>query len=307
LAWVVTRWYAPGLGTFTSGDSLLGEPREPDSRHLYAYGAGEPVGSWDPDGRAARGTCGGLGCTPDARPERRRDQVGRFFQQFPGLAYFRNSSGQTAAVPRAGVGLGRGILAFMKWETSSRRLPQSRWWMAVNSTIVGGALSAWRLSDRNERPEASAPSAPWYRYVRHQLLDGFGFRGGTHAELYRAHQANLWQGVRQSAALLNLETPEERLVIWKVLVNVEFYSRLGVDMEWALGASLVVARYPEWHLNVRGAAARRAACGMWEVPSWTVRAFVARFMARPVVACCARGHEKVPAGGQQEVPAPRLT
>ena len=51
LAWVVTRWYAPSLGTFTSEDSLLGEPRDPDSRHLYAYGAGEPVGSWDPDGR----------------------------------------------------------------------------------------------------------------------------------------------------------------------------------------------------------------------------------------------------------------
>jgi RHS repeat-associated protein len=54
LAWVVTRWYAPSLGTFLSEDSLLGEPRDPDSRHLYAYGAGEPVGAWDPDGRVAR-------------------------------------------------------------------------------------------------------------------------------------------------------------------------------------------------------------------------------------------------------------
>ena len=51
LAWVVTRWYAPSLGTFISEDALLGEPRDPDSRHLYAYGAGEPVGRWDPDGR----------------------------------------------------------------------------------------------------------------------------------------------------------------------------------------------------------------------------------------------------------------
>jgi RHS repeat-associated protein len=51
LAWVVTRWYAPALGRFISEDSLLGEPITPPSRHLYAYGAGEPVGRWDPDGR----------------------------------------------------------------------------------------------------------------------------------------------------------------------------------------------------------------------------------------------------------------
>lgn len=39
-----------GSGTFISEDSLLGNPRDPDSRHLYAYGEGDPVGSWDPDG-----------------------------------------------------------------------------------------------------------------------------------------------------------------------------------------------------------------------------------------------------------------
>ena len=51
LAWVVTRWYAPAQGRFISEDSLLGEPREPDSRHLYAYAAGDPIAGWDPDGR----------------------------------------------------------------------------------------------------------------------------------------------------------------------------------------------------------------------------------------------------------------
>jgi RHS repeat-associated protein len=51
LSWVVTRWYAPTLGTFISEDSLLGEPVDPPSRHLYAYGQGDPVGRWDPDGR----------------------------------------------------------------------------------------------------------------------------------------------------------------------------------------------------------------------------------------------------------------
>jgi RHS repeat-associated protein len=51
LSWVVTRWYAPAQGRFISEDSLLGQPRDPDSRHLYAYGAGDPVGAWDPDGQ----------------------------------------------------------------------------------------------------------------------------------------------------------------------------------------------------------------------------------------------------------------
>ena len=51
LSWVVTRWYAEALGTFISEDSLLGEPIDPPSRHLYAYGQGEPIGRWDPDGR----------------------------------------------------------------------------------------------------------------------------------------------------------------------------------------------------------------------------------------------------------------
>jgi len=51
LQWVVTRWYAPTLGRFISEDTLLGEPRNPLSRHLYGYAEGDPVGGWDPDGR----------------------------------------------------------------------------------------------------------------------------------------------------------------------------------------------------------------------------------------------------------------
>ena len=50
LAWSVARWYDPVQGAFISEDTLLGEPSSPASRHLYAYGAGEPVGSWDPSG-----------------------------------------------------------------------------------------------------------------------------------------------------------------------------------------------------------------------------------------------------------------
>ena len=53
LSWIITRWHAPSLGRFISEDTLLGEPIEPDSRHLYAYAEGEPIGRWDPDGMAS--------------------------------------------------------------------------------------------------------------------------------------------------------------------------------------------------------------------------------------------------------------
>lgn len=57
LSFLVSRWYAPELGRFISEDSLLGEPARPPSRHRYAYGEGEPVGRWDPDGRWAIAFC----------------------------------------------------------------------------------------------------------------------------------------------------------------------------------------------------------------------------------------------------------
>ncbi|MGH7488010.1 MAG: RHS repeat-associated core domain-containing protein, partial [bacterium] len=50
LSWATNRWYAPDLGTFTSEDSNLGEPTDPESRQLYAYGAGDPIGRADPSG-----------------------------------------------------------------------------------------------------------------------------------------------------------------------------------------------------------------------------------------------------------------
>ncbi|MFI5040447.1 MAG: RHS repeat-associated core domain-containing protein, partial [Acidimicrobiales bacterium] len=51
LSWVMTRWYAPTLGQFVSEDSILGQPTQPATRQLYAYGAGEPVARVDPGGR----------------------------------------------------------------------------------------------------------------------------------------------------------------------------------------------------------------------------------------------------------------
>jgi RHS repeat-associated protein len=53
LAWSIARWYGPASGTFTSEDTLLGDPASPASRHLYAYAGGDPVGGWDPGGRAS--------------------------------------------------------------------------------------------------------------------------------------------------------------------------------------------------------------------------------------------------------------
>jgi RHS repeat-associated protein len=51
LSWAVTRWYAPTTGTFISEDGIFGKPNEPASGQLYAYARGNPIDSWDPDGR----------------------------------------------------------------------------------------------------------------------------------------------------------------------------------------------------------------------------------------------------------------
>jgi RHS repeat-associated protein len=51
LAWAIARWYAPRLGTFTSEDSVVGSPADPPSRHLYAFGEGDPVGRVDTGGQ----------------------------------------------------------------------------------------------------------------------------------------------------------------------------------------------------------------------------------------------------------------
>jgi RHS repeat-associated protein len=51
LYYVIARWYAPTLGRFISNDPVSGDTAKPQSRDLYAYGAGDPVDGIDPDGR----------------------------------------------------------------------------------------------------------------------------------------------------------------------------------------------------------------------------------------------------------------
>ncbi len=50
LVYARARWYDPVLATFTSEDPLAGGIADPPSRHLYAYGAGDPVDRADPEG-----------------------------------------------------------------------------------------------------------------------------------------------------------------------------------------------------------------------------------------------------------------
>jgi len=96
LAWVVTRWYAPALGTFISEDSLLGQPRDPDSRHLYAYAQGEPVGSWDPDGRFWRRVLLGESLSSISLKVLGAPGVGRLRGANPGRVTPRNLSANVA-------------------------------------------------------------------------------------------------------------------------------------------------------------------------------------------------------------------
>ncbi len=45
-----TRWYAPGLGRFSSRDVLLGDPASPMSLNQHVYATANPVTMWDPTG-----------------------------------------------------------------------------------------------------------------------------------------------------------------------------------------------------------------------------------------------------------------
>ena len=44
------RWYHPALGRFVSADTIMAEPRNPQSLNLYAYVQGNPLKYTDPSG-----------------------------------------------------------------------------------------------------------------------------------------------------------------------------------------------------------------------------------------------------------------
>lgn len=266
LVWMVTRWYAPSLGRFISEDSLLGTPADPASRQLYAYGEGEPVGRWDPDGRTSISNCGGLGCTAAPDGAKRLRQFTAFFTRFPGYRYSVGCYGgwwdACRAMPLARQGHGHGMVKFMDWLVTSRRLDRSRWWNTANREIVQGALTAWFLTDSAvRRPTMGSSTAPWFRYARSKYLNGpndeAGYHGGTLRQAWIAHQKSLWNGVAKAAKYYADEPPAERLVIFKVLVNVNFYFEQHLSLDGLLGPATWFAAYPD-----RYPASPREACNM---------------------------------------------
>ena len=49
--WMGARWYRPGIGGFTTRDTVFGSPDTPISLNRYTYAWGTPLNMWDPDGR----------------------------------------------------------------------------------------------------------------------------------------------------------------------------------------------------------------------------------------------------------------
>jgi RHS repeat-associated protein len=47
---MVTRWYEPQIGRFTTRDVVFGDPGAPASLNQFAYGNASPVTYWDPEG-----------------------------------------------------------------------------------------------------------------------------------------------------------------------------------------------------------------------------------------------------------------
>lgn len=54
------RYYDPGAGRFTTQDSYRGEQTEPDTYHLYAYCANDPIDYVDPSGHSPMVLVGGV-------------------------------------------------------------------------------------------------------------------------------------------------------------------------------------------------------------------------------------------------------
>ena len=273
LSWVVTRWYAPALGTFISEDGLLGQPRDPDSRHLYAYGSGDPVARWDQDGMAALGSCAGYGCVASNAAGVRLAQLQEFFRRFPGVRCGYHCYGY---VPNTEFGYGTPILDFMKWESS--RINHSIWWRIANREIVQGALSAWRAFDLSTRPPSNSSSL-YLKYIKgHYLTAGpfanwrSGYYGGSRDQMWTAHQGALWEGVRKAAPYYSWESSEEQLVIYKVLVNVEWYYRSVGDTDMLIGSAIRLASYPGYDVMHR-IPTRSSACNMWYVRTLTLSFF----------------------------------
>ena len=185
---------------------------------------------------AALATCDGWGCSAGTSATTRIAQLKAFFKRFPGYRCGYHCYGY---VPNTGTGYGTAILDFMEWERT--RINGSRWWQTVNKEIVQGALTAWYRFDRKSRyvrPTSSDSSYLWSKYIRGKYLTAGrlanwteGYYGGSRSQMWAAHQRALWNGVKKAAPYLASETIEERLVIYKVLVNVEWYARSWPDLD----------------------------------------------------------------------------
>jgi hypothetical protein len=78
-------------------------------------------------------------------------------------------------------------------------------------------------------------------------------------------------GVDLARAFKSEERYSKRIFMWKVLNNVEFYARTGIDIDGALGVGIVLGRYPRTY-----PATVSQACGavLWtEEYAWFVKRY----------------------------------
>jgi hypothetical protein len=271
----------PELGTFISEDSLLGSPEDPPGRHLYAYAQGDPIDGWDPDGLAALGTCGGFGCVARPLPAGRYLQWKAFWQRFPSYDCGYHC---LYVQPKSGTGIGGAFLAFMRWIMNSGRLGASRWWNFVNRQIVQSSLTAWHAFDLGYPTPSGVFWSGYARYIRRQYIKSFswstwraGYYGGTDRQAWDAHQEALWIGVHGASHYYPDEKRSERLVIWKVLVNVEAFYRSGLPLDALLDPAIGLANYPMHY-----PATRSDACHMRYIGG-TVTSYVSARVTPPSI------------------------
>ena len=273
LSWAVTRWYAPALGRFVSEDKWLGEEQDPNTRHLLAYGAGEPVSRIDRDGRCY------VSCVAQSDPFVRRDQWRAFFHRFPGAdkrCYTVRFVTSCTWQKQSDYGRGAGMLGFMDYLIDSGRFRGSAWWNNVDRRLVQGSLFAEKYSDLNIRlgPIGGDPSYFWWVYIRAHLFSD-GYHGGSRAQAWTAHQRGIWMGVLGERPSLGVEPFREKVFIWKVLNNLEWYYRLGYDADGALGVIRYFGKYPNTY-----PATAYAACNAAYQPDYA--AYVSYYFKEPI-------------------------
>lgn len=210
----------------------------------------------------------------------RVNQWKAFFRRFKGVGPTMGGH----IIPLSSSPWGTAMVEFLEFIIDTGRF-SSKWWNEVDRIgEVQPSLTAWYWFDKRVKlnppgglQSRAASKHAWSTYVWHRY-PGKGiykacYCGGTNAQAWRAHQLGLWEGVLASAKYRSSETYWEQVVMWKVLVNVEWYYRHLRDFNPFLGVARVIGGYPRRYPATAWQACRMADMSVWPAIADHVRKY----------------------------------